>query len=41
LQLFWTFSSNFSALAADAWKEPETEVYLLTADVFGAKFKDM
>jgi len=29
-----------AGLAADAWKDPETEVYLFTADVFGAPFKD-
>ncbi len=30
-----------AGLAADAWKEPETEVYLFTADVFGSEFKDI
>lgn len=30
-----------AGLAADAWREPETEVYLFTADVFGADFKDI
>ncbi len=30
-----------AGLAADAWQEPETEVYLFTADVFGAEFKDI
>lgn len=30
-----------AGLAADAWKEPQTEVYLFTAEVFGADFKDM
>ena len=30
-----------AGLAADAWKEPETEVYLFTAEVFGADFKDI
>ncbi len=30
-----------TGLAADAWREPETEVYLFTADVFGADFKDI
>ena len=30
-----------AGLAADAWQEPETEVYLFTADVFGADFKDI
>ncbi len=28
-----------AGLAADAWKDPDTEVYLFTADVFGAAFK--
>ncbi len=28
-----------AGLAADAWRDPETEVYLFTADVFGAEFK--
>lgn len=30
-----------AGLAADAWKDPETEVYLFTADVFGADFRDI
>ncbi|MCH7558006.1 MAG: AmmeMemoRadiSam system protein A [Planctomycetes bacterium] len=30
-----------AGLAADAWREPETEVYLFTADVFEADFKDI
>ena len=30
-----------AGFAADAWREPETEVYLFTADVFGAEFKDI
>ena len=30
-----------AGLAADAWKDPETEVYLFTAGVFGADFKDI
>ena len=30
-----------AGLAADAWREPETEVYLFTADVFGAEFKEI
>ena len=30
-----------AGLAADAWQEPETEVYLFTADIFGADFKDI
>ena len=29
-----------AGLAPDAWKEPETEVYLFTADVFGVLFKE-
>ena len=30
-----------AGLSADAWKDPKTEVYLFTADVFGADFKDI
>ncbi|MHC4566752.1 MAG: AmmeMemoRadiSam system protein A [Planctomycetota bacterium] len=30
-----------AGLAADAWKDPETEVNLFTADVFGADFKNL
>jgi len=30
-----------AGLAADAWKDPKTEVYLFTAEVFGADFKDI
>ena len=30
-----------AGLAADAWQDPETEVYLFTADVFGAEFKEI
>jgi len=30
-----------AGLAADAWKDPETEVNLFTAEVFGADFEDM
>lgn len=30
-----------AGLDADAWKDPETEVYLFTAEVFGADFKDI
>jgi AmmeMemoRadiSam system protein A len=30
-----------AGLAADAWKDPETEVYLFTADVFGEDFKNI
>ncbi|MHC4726316.1 MAG: AMMECR1 domain-containing protein, partial [Planctomycetota bacterium] len=33
--------SHKAGLAPDAWKDPETEVYLFTADVFGADFKDI
>ena len=33
--------SHKAGLAADAWKDPETEVYLFTAEVFGADFKDI
>jgi len=30
-----------AGLPADAWKDPETEVYLFTAKVFGAEFKEI
>jgi len=30
-----------AGLAANAWRDPETEVYLFTAEVFGADFKDI
>ena len=30
-----------AGIAADAWKKPETEVYLFTAEVFGATFEDI
>jgi len=30
-----------AGLAADVWREAETEVYLFTADVFGSPFKDI
>ena len=30
-----------AGLAADAWKDPKTEVYLFTAEVLGADFKDI
>ena len=30
-----------AGLAADAWKNPSTQVYLFTADVFGATFKEI
>ena len=30
-----------AGLPADAWKDPETQVYLFTADVFGSLFKDI
>jgi AmmeMemoRadiSam system protein A len=30
-----------AGFAADAWKDPETEVYLFTAEVFGADFRDI
>ena len=34
-------SSQKAGLAPDAWKDPETEVFLFTADIFGADFKDI
>ena len=30
-----------AGMSPDAWKDPETEVYLFTAEVFGADFKDI
>jgi uncharacterized protein (TIGR00296 family) len=33
--------SHKAGLAPDAWNDPETEVYLFTAEVFGADFKDI
>jgi len=30
-----------AGLPADAWRDPKTEVYLFTAEVFGAAFKDL
>lgn len=30
-----------AGLAPDAWKDPETEVYLFSAEVFGADFKNI
>jgi len=30
-----------AGLPEDAWKDPETEVYLFTAEIFGADFKDI
>ncbi len=30
-----------AGLAPDAWRDPATEVYLFTAEVFGADFKDL
>jgi AmmeMemoRadiSam system protein A len=33
--------SHKAGLPADAWKDPRTDVYLFTADVFGADFTDI
>jgi AmmeMemoRadiSam system protein A len=33
--------SHKAGLPPDAWKDPDTEVYLFTADVFGAEFKNI
>ncbi|MFC1738200.1 AmmeMemoRadiSam system protein A [Planctomycetota bacterium] len=30
-----------AGLPPDAWKDPQTEVFLFTAEVFGAEFKDI
>ncbi|MHC4694602.1 MAG: AmmeMemoRadiSam system protein A [Planctomycetota bacterium] len=33
--------SHKAGLADDAWKDPETEVYLFTAEVFGTDFREI
>ena len=33
--------SHKAGLSADAWKDPQTEVYLFTAEVFGCDFKNI
>jgi uncharacterized protein (TIGR00296 family) len=33
--------SHKAGLPADAWKQPDTEVYLFTAEVFGAQYKEI
>jgi AmmeMemoRadiSam system protein A len=33
--------SHKAGLPADAWKDPHTDVFLFTADVFGAAFKEL
>jgi AmmeMemoRadiSam system protein A len=33
--------SHKAGLTPDAWREAKTEVFLFTADVFGAEFKDL
>jgi AMMECR1 domain-containing protein len=33
--------SHKASLSPEAWREPQTEVYLFTAEVFGADFKDI
>jgi uncharacterized protein len=33
--------SHKAGLAPDAWQDKDTQVYLFTADVFGAEFKDL
>ncbi len=33
--------AHTAGLTADAWRDPETEVNLFTADVFGAEFKEI
>ena len=33
--------SHKAGLAPDAWRDPQTQVYLFTAEVFGADFKDI
>jgi len=41
VQFFCHLKYRLAGLAAEAWREPETEVYLFTADVFGAEFKEI
>lgn len=33
--------SHKAGLTADAWKDPQTEVFLFTAEVFGAAFREL
>lgn len=33
--------SHKAGLSSDAWKNPDTEVYLFTAEIFGRLFKDI
>jgi AmmeMemoRadiSam system protein A len=33
--------SHKAGLPADAWKQPDTEVYLFTAEIFGASFEEI
>jgi AmmeMemoRadiSam system protein A len=33
--------SHKAGLPADAWKDPKTDVFLFTAEVFGSAFKDI
>ena len=33
--------SHKAGLPPDAWKDPDTDVYLFTAEVFGAEFRDI
>jgi AmmeMemoRadiSam system protein A len=33
--------SHKAGLPADAWKDPKTEIFLFTAEVFGAAYKDI
>ncbi len=33
--------SHKAGLSPDAWKDPDTEVYLFSAEVFGAKFNEI
>ncbi|HSV27749.1 MAG TPA: AmmeMemoRadiSam system protein A [Sedimentisphaerales bacterium] len=39
---FLSYCCQYKAgLARDAWKQPDTQVFLFTAEVFGAYFKDI
>lgn len=33
--------SHKAGLSSGAWREPDTQVYLFTAEVFGSKFRDL
>jgi len=41
VQFFYHPKYRLAEFSADAWRDPETEVYLFTADVFGMEFKNI